>query len=81
MNEIDHAFPSIKKICFRYSVDKLYLSGSVLNDRFNEKSDFQLEGRYPEYISQVHRLCNDSFTKELINKTNDIRLWLISQLQ
>jgi HEPN domain-containing protein len=42
---------------------------------------FQLEGRYPEYISQIHRLCNDSFTIEMIDKTNNIRLWLISQLQ
>jgi HEPN domain-containing protein len=57
----------------------------VLSDSFSELlltlNRFQLEGRYPEYISQVHRLCNDSFTLELINKTNDIRLWLISQLQ
>jgi HEPN domain-containing protein len=29
---------------------------------------FQLEGRYPEYISQVHRLCSDAFTSDLIEK-------------
>lgn len=42
---------------------------------------FQLEGRYPEYVSQVNKLCTGSFTLDLINKTNVLRLWLISQLQ
>jgi len=42
---------------------------------------FHLEGRYPEYISQIHRLCSVSFTSDLIDKTNEIRLWLTNQLQ
>jgi len=42
---------------------------------------FQLEGRYPEYISKIHKICTDSFTAELINNVNEMRLWLIRQLQ
>lgn len=57
----------------------------VLNEQDGELlltlNRFQLEGRYPEYISQVQRHCNDSLTSDLINKINEIRLWLASQMQ
>jgi len=46
-----------------------------------ELNRFQLEGRYPEYISQMHLLGNKSFTQNTIEKTNEIRIWLLSKLQ
>jgi HEPN domain-containing protein len=42
---------------------------------------FQLEGRYPEYLTKMHNICNEQFTKSLINSTNDLRLWLLGKLQ
>jgi HEPN domain-containing protein len=42
---------------------------------------FQLEGRYPEYLTQLHNICNESFTKSLIETTNELRLWLLGKLQ
>jgi hypothetical protein len=42
---------------------------------------FQLEGRYPEYITKMHDICNEQFTKSMINSTNELRLWLLGKLQ
>jgi len=42
---------------------------------------FQLEGRYPEYLTKMHNICNESFTKSMIDSTNNIRIWLLGKLQ
>lgn len=42
---------------------------------------FQLEGRYPEYISQMRKICNESFTSAMIKNVNELRLWLTEKLQ
>ncbi|MBA4407230.1 DNA-binding protein [bacterium] len=42
---------------------------------------FQLEGRYPDYINEMHRICDNKFTTEMIEKIKQIRLWLIEKLQ
>jgi len=54
----------------------------------NDKSEFllnlnrfQLEGRYPEYLTKMHNICNETFTKSMIDSTNKIRIWLLGKLQ
>ncbi|KAF0153493.1 MAG: hypothetical protein FD143_25 [Ignavibacteria bacterium] len=42
---------------------------------------FQLEGRYPEYISNLYEICNEKFTAEILEKANGLKLWLIEKLQ
>lgn len=42
---------------------------------------FQLEGHYPEYLTKLHNICNEKFTKSMINLTNELRLWLLEKLQ
>ncbi|MFA5781586.1 MAG: HEPN domain-containing protein [Bacteroidales bacterium] len=42
---------------------------------------FQLEGRYPEYITKMLNICNEKFTKEKIEQANHLRLWLIEKQQ
>lgn len=42
---------------------------------------FQLEGRYPEYVTQMHQICNDDFTQKLIDNTEKIKSWLQEKLQ
>ena len=40
MNEIlERNLPALKKMCADYNVKSLYVFGSVLTDRFSEKSD------------------------------------------
>jgi HEPN domain-containing protein len=42
---------------------------------------FQLEGRYPDYLTKMHNICNESFTKSMLENTNELRLWLLERLQ
>ncbi len=42
---------------------------------------FQLEGRYPEYLSKLTEICNYLFTKNMLETTNEIRLWLLKKVQ
>ena len=42
---------------------------------------FQLEGRYPDYITKLHNICNEQFTIPMLETTNKLRLWLLERLQ
>ncbi len=42
---------------------------------------FQLEGRYPDYLTKMHDICNESFTTDIIDRTNKLRLWLQKKVQ
>jgi HEPN domain-containing protein len=42
---------------------------------------FQLEGRYPEYLTKMHNICNEQFTKSMVDTTNNIRIWLLENLR
>ncbi len=42
---------------------------------------FQLEGRYPDYLTKMHNICNELFTKTMIDETNKLRLWLLEKVQ
>jgi HEPN domain-containing protein len=42
---------------------------------------FQLEGRYPEYMTRMHNICNKEFTAEMIEKTNLLKSWLLEKVQ
>ena len=56
-----------------------------LNDENSEfvltLNRFQLEGRYPEYLTKLTNICNEPFTKSIIETTNELRLWLLGKLQ
>jgi HEPN domain-containing protein len=42
---------------------------------------FQLESRYPDYLTKMHTICNEKFTTGMIGKTNKLRLWLLEKVQ
>lgn len=42
---------------------------------------FQLEGRYPDYLTKMHNICDEKFTVTLLDSTNMLRLWLLEKLQ
>jgi HEPN domain-containing protein len=42
---------------------------------------FQLEGRYPDYLTKLHNICNEQFTISMLDTTNQLRLWLLERLQ
>ena len=42
---------------------------------------FQLEGRYPDYLTKMHNVCNELFASMMIDETNKLRLWLLEKVQ
>ena len=42
---------------------------------------FQIEGRYPDYITRMQNICNEHFTKSMLETANQLRLWLLEKLQ
>ena len=66
----------------------IYLLSSTPINLSDERSEFmlslnrfQLEGRYPNYLTKMHDICNEQFTKSMLETTNDLRLWLLEKLQ
>lgn len=57
----------------------------ILTDEISEfmlsLNRFQLEGRYPDYVTKLHNICNEQFTIPMLETTNKIRLWLPERLQ
>ncbi|MDP3441353.1 MAG: HEPN domain-containing protein [Ignavibacteria bacterium] len=51
-----------------------------LNDKRSEfmlsLNRFQLEGRYPDYLTKMYNICNESFTSHMIDEINKLKLWL-----
>ena len=48
MKNIDFNIENLNKLCINYNVEKMYLFGSVLNSKFNEKSDVDLLVKFKE---------------------------------
>jgi HEPN domain-containing protein len=42
---------------------------------------FQLEGRFPDYLTKIQNICTSQFTKSIINSTNELRIWLLEKVQ
>ena len=66
----------------------IYLLSATPIELTNDKSEFllnlnrfQLEGRYPEYLTKMHNICNEQFTKSIIDSTKDLRIWLLENLR
>lgn len=66
----------------------IYLLSTTLMGLDDEQSElilrlqrFQLEGRYPDYLTKMYSICNESFTSSMIDETNKLRLWLLGKVQ
>jgi len=42
---------------------------------------FQLEGRYPDYLTKMSDICNEQFTKSILETVTELRSWLLEKLQ
>ncbi len=66
----------------------IYLLSTTPITLDDEKSEFllnlnrfQLEGRYPDYLTKMHNICNEQFTASILETTQNLRLWLLEKLQ
>ncbi|MCE2963056.1 MAG: nucleotidyltransferase family protein [Chitinophagales bacterium] len=48
MKNIAYNIDNLNKLCINYNVEKMYLFGSVLNSKFNDKSDIDLLVKFRE---------------------------------
>jgi len=46
MNEVERNLNSIHSLCVNHRVEKLYLFGSILSDKFNDQSDIDFVVRF-----------------------------------
>jgi len=46
-----------------------------------EFNDFQLEGRYPDYLFEIQKQCNKIYTLQLLDKVKSIKLCLQERMQ
>ena len=65
----------------------IYLLSATPITLDDEKSEFllnlnrfQLEGRYPDYLTKMHNICNKQFTTSILDTTQNLRLWLLEKL-
>jgi len=46
-----------------------------------EFNDFQLQGRYPDYMNKIYKVCTKEYTAELLENVKEIRQCLLKMLQ
>lgn len=46
-----------------------------------EFNDFQLEGRYPDYLFKIKNICTLEYTTSILNRVREIKQCLIVKLQ
>lgn len=49
-------------------------------DFLEKMNDYQLEGRYPDYLLSIYRTATQSVTVEIFEKLDILRQWLLSLL-
>ena len=78
-NESNHP-PRIHNLVYILKETKIEINTERL-DFLLLFNDFQLEGRYPDYQQKIYKLCDSDTTKKFLSKANEIRKWLLSNLQ
>jgi len=43
-------------------------------------NDFQIDGRYPDYLFQIHKRCNLELTTKILKDFEHIKTWIQNQL-
>jgi HEPN domain-containing protein len=71
--------PKVHKLVWLAEHTKLTLSEED-TDFLRRVNDFQLEGRYPDYLEKMYRGYKAKNTKEIIDKINLLRKCLLKEL-
>lgn len=72
--------PKTHNLIYLLSATPVEISSTV-NEFLLNLNRFQLEGRYPDYRTKMNEICDEKFTKDMLNVTNELREWLIEQLR
>lgn len=77
-NESNHP-PRIHNLVYLLRQTKIEINNEQL-DFLLIFNDFQLAGRYPDYQMKIYKICNEVYTKNMLDKANKIKLWLLNSL-
>ena len=72
--------PKTHNLNFLLSQTKLELTDEQ-NEFLLNLNRFQLEGRYPDYITNMQEICTKDFAYGMISQTKEIKEWLQEKLQ
>ena len=69
-----------------HNLNKILSQASI---SLNEEDDalaadinkFHIEGRYPDFISDINKICNKKYTQEYLEKIKTLKLCLINKVQ
>jgi len=75
----DNIPPKVHNVVWLLEESNLDLGEEMMNflEDFN---DFQLAGRYPDYTTNIYKMCTKEFTLEQLEKVKEIRQCLIEML-
>lgn len=70
-----------------HHLSRLAAQSGLVNEFSEEQMDFidsleplNIEARYPSYKEQLIKLLTSDYCKELLNSTNNLRLWIQDRL-
>ncbi|MEO5569423.1 MAG: HEPN domain-containing protein [Bacteroidia bacterium] len=78
-NANDHP-PRIHNLVYILKQTEIEINDNQL-DALILLNDFQLEGRYPDYKLKIYKMCDEETTQKFLIMANEIKLWLLSNLQ
>lgn len=75
MNEVDRNLSNIRHLCENHSVERLYLFGSILNDKYNALSDIDFLVKFQDIdlLKYADNYFDLKFSlEELLNRPVDL---------
>ena len=79
-NNEDNIPPKMHNLVWLLRASNVHL-GEENMDFLENFNDFQLSGRYPDYLSGMYKLCTKSYTLQTLEKVKEIRQCLLNNLQ
>ena len=72
--------PRVHNIVYLLEQSNIDLGSEIMNflNNFNE---FQLSGRYPDYMRKIDEICTKDYTSEQLEKVKEVRICLLKMLQ
>lgn len=78
-SNLENSPPRTHNLIRLFSETKLNLD-DVQTEFLRRMNDFQIEGRYPDYMFLINKMCTPDFTSEVLNDFEKIRECIQKQL-
>ena len=79
-DNVENEPPRLHDLQYLYNQTELKLTAEQV-DFLGVMNAWNLEGRYQDYKDKLYQRSTKSYTEEKLKLVNDLRLWLLSELQ